>query len=394
MTVAATGGLVVAALVTGPGAGAGDGTFTQTGAITVPALGAASPYPSTITVSGLPSGITDVNVTLTSVDHTLPDNVDVVLVGPDETQVVLMSDVGGTTPVAGLNLVLDDEADAELDNTAELFSGTFRPNNITQGDALPLPAPDTTLADDVLWAFDETDPNGVWSLYVADDTAGDSGDFSGGWSLQIETVDLPEPPTLDQPVAGSSTDNDGDLIFAGSAEDDTVVDVYEGTELQGSAEVVDGAWAVAVVGVGSGSHTYTATATDALDNVSEDSDEVSVRVDVTAPRVIRVRPARAAHRVRPGADLTATFREAMRPVTMNRANVALVKDGTAQTVAARVTYSRSSHQVTINPRHDLAAGTRYQVVISTRARDVAGNRLDQKAGTVGSQRLVWRFMTR
>jgi hypothetical protein len=344
-------------------------------------------------VSGLPKGITDVNVTLRSFDHPVQDDVDVVLEGPGGDLVVLMSDVGGQNPAEALNLVFDDEADMEPDNLGELFSGTYRPNNINQGDALPLPFPgaifDTSVADDVLSAFDETDPNGVWSLYVVDDTAaGDqaAGDFSGGWSLQIETVDMPEAPTVDQPETSPSTDNDGDVILAGSGEDDTTVDVYEGEDVVGSNLVVDGEWAVALLGVEDGKHTYTAVATDEFENVSPASDPVSVRVDTVQPTVNRVRPSKGADGVGRGKDITARFDESMRDGTMIQANVMLERVGSSQPVPARVSYDPSTRTVRIDPSRKLAADTGYRAIISTRVRDLAGNRLDEKQ--------VWRFTTR
>ena len=36
-----------------------------------------------------------------------------------------------------------------------------------------------------LSAFDGTNPNGAWKLYVVDDTIGCAGQFAGGWSLTI-----------------------------------------------------------------------------------------------------------------------------------------------------------------------------------------------------------------
>ena len=35
-------------------------------------------------------------------------------------------------------------------------------------------------------AFDGTNPNGAWKLYVVDDTIGSAGKFAGGWSLEIK----------------------------------------------------------------------------------------------------------------------------------------------------------------------------------------------------------------
>ena len=32
-----------------------------------------------------------------------------------------------------------------------------------------------------------TNPNGVWSLYIVDDVAGNAGRFAGGWSMTITT---------------------------------------------------------------------------------------------------------------------------------------------------------------------------------------------------------------
>lgn len=46
--------------------------------------------------------------------------------------------------------------------------------------------------------FNNKNPNGNWSLYIVDDTAGDNGIVAGGWSLAI-TTSTPvndTPPTV------------------------------------------------------------------------------------------------------------------------------------------------------------------------------------------------------
>ena len=86
-------------------------TFANAQAIAIPASGAANPYPSPIPVSGFVSGrIEKVTVTLNNFSHTYPSDVDAMLVGPNGRAALIMSDLGGTTPVSGLVLTFDDQA--------------------------------------------------------------------------------------------------------------------------------------------------------------------------------------------------------------------------------------------------------------------------------------------
>ncbi len=59
-------------------------TFNNAAAITIPGSGNASPYPSAITVSGVPTNFTRLEVQLNGYTHSFPDDVDVLLVGPQE----------------------------------------------------------------------------------------------------------------------------------------------------------------------------------------------------------------------------------------------------------------------------------------------------------------------
>jgi len=354
---------------------------------------ASSLYPSTVAVTGLPRGVTDVNVTLNSFDHDFPDDVDILLAGPTGQRVTLMSDVGGSGSAANVNLTLDDAAASALPDSGPLVAGSFRPTNAGDADdSFPAPVPASPPAAGALSAFDGTDPNGTWSLYVVDDGAGQEGDISGGWSLQIATADVPTAPVITAP-ASPSTDADGTVTLLGSAPAGSAVQVFDGAVATGSpVAAVAGSWSVTLAGVPNGTHTYTATATDGFGNGSAASAAVSVRVDTVHPRVVRNKPAKRADNVRRKANVRVWFSEKMRPGSITRSSVRIVKAGRSKAVKARVTYAPVLRRATINPRKKLAPNTKYKVVVTT-ARDLAGNALDQKKRS-GTQPKVWRFTTR
>jgi Ca2+-binding RTX toxin-like protein len=168
-----------------------------------------NPYPSTITVSGLTGTITDVNVRLLDVT-TRPDpgglhwaeDADVLLVAPDNTNVILMSDAGGDNnnssgPVNAVDLTFDQQAANQLPADTALTSGTFRPVNdsdidpqINPDDQWPAPAPAPSGSVD-LNDFNGKSPNGTWSLYLADDYGLSTVDISGGWCIDVITTGNP-----------------------------------------------------------------------------------------------------------------------------------------------------------------------------------------------------------
>jgi len=158
-------------------------------AITINASGIASPYPSNIAVSGQVGLITGVTVTLNNLSHTFPDDIDILLVGPGGQNAIILSDVGGGTPVTGVNLTLDDAAAASLPDSGPLVSGTFKPTNAGGVDIFPAPAP-TPSGGSALSVFNGTSPNGTWSLYIRDDTGTEGGSLAGGWCLNIMTQEV------------------------------------------------------------------------------------------------------------------------------------------------------------------------------------------------------------
>jgi hypothetical protein len=342
----------------------------------------------------MPKGVADVNVTLTGYSHFFPDDVDILLVGPGGQSVTLMSDAGGGvgTPVTDVNLTLDDEATGGLPDETQITSGTYKPTDHQPGDFYDPPAPAGAPTASALAAFDGTDPNGVWSLFIRDDAASQSGSLDS-WSLQVTTVDTPAAPVISTPTNG--LDSDGDFIVAGTAQANSTVKVYEGTNLLSQTTAsATGTWALALLDQAHGVHAYTATATDAFGNVSPVSAVKTVAVDTVHPRVIRTRPAAGADEVRRGRNVRAFFSEPVRPASITGTNVKLVRVATGATVRSRLHYDADTKSVVINPRNDLAANARYKVVVGTGVKDLAGNRLDQNTARSGNQAKVWRFTTR
>lgn len=172
-------------------------TFSNTTPLVIPDSGASAPYGTTINVSGVPSTVTSARVTLNGLTHTFPGDLDVLLVSPTGRKFIVMSDVIGTSDwvAPGVNYTFDDSAAALLPASGNSpGSGSFKPTDYTSGDTFAAPAPAgpyldpaTVGSDTLTTAFGGAaggNPNGVWTLYVMDDAAGDSGAMSG-WSIQF-----------------------------------------------------------------------------------------------------------------------------------------------------------------------------------------------------------------
>jgi uncharacterized repeat protein (TIGR01451 family) len=163
--------------------------FTNSASVAVPTTGAATPYPLTIELSGVPGRLNGVEVGLRGLRHNVPDDLDALLVAPGGQAVLLMSDAGGFQPINNVNLVFSNAAAAFLPDSGQIVSGSFKPTDFEPGDLLPFPAPFgpyTNSLTDLLG----TDPNGTWSLYMADDTPGDDGTLTGGWHLTLVTTNV------------------------------------------------------------------------------------------------------------------------------------------------------------------------------------------------------------
>ena len=174
----------------------------------------AAPYPSIIDVSGFEENETIAKITLTLLDlsHEVPDDIDILLVGPRGQNIVCVSDAGGGFVDASVTITLDDEAAAMLPDDESFGSGRFKPSNYEPDDdefPFPAPPPSTAVA---LSVFANTNPNGPWYLYVVDDDVFDAGQIAGGWTLTIRTGGAP-PLFRRGDADGNAVVNITDAVF-------------------------------------------------------------------------------------------------------------------------------------------------------------------------------------
>ncbi len=120
--------------------------------------------------------------------------------------------------------------------------------------------------------------------------------------------------------------------------------------------------------------------------------------DAKPPRVIEVRPAEGATGVSPfarccpseGHKVVAFFSEDMKPSSAMW-SIKLFKKGSDTWEDSTMGYNAAQRKVTLWPPNPLKRGVTYKAVVSTRAKDLAGNRLDQNRDRDGLQPKVWYF---
>jgi hypothetical protein len=164
-------------------------TYTQSTSISIPDLGYGSPLPSNIPVNqqGIVTKVT-MGLRFTSSN---PSDVDLLLVSPSGKTVVPISDAGGLTDVAGLQMVFDDAASALPSQPGPLAAGTYQPSDYDPNEPMGMGAPDPPYTT-ALSTFNGVGASGTWQLYsFADFFNGGGSSSMGPWSLTITTA-LPD----------------------------------------------------------------------------------------------------------------------------------------------------------------------------------------------------------
>jgi subtilisin-like proprotein convertase family protein len=166
-------------------------TFANPTEIALAGNNSASHYPSTITVTGLSGVVSRATVTLYNTTHPSPSDVSALLVSPGNlANTLLLSNTGGRGSVSDTHLTFDDKA-SDFIPPGSIASGTYKPTNYGATDGLfPAPAPSPSRTPN-LGAFNGTDPNGDWNLYVAGAFNASAGSIANGWSLTL-TTEMPE----------------------------------------------------------------------------------------------------------------------------------------------------------------------------------------------------------
>jgi hypothetical protein len=183
-----------------------------TGGVTLPVT--SDPYPSQITVSGMAGTLTDISVILngwtdrgTSAN---PGSLFFLLTGPSGLAYDFLGDSGSNNSFTDITLTLTDTATTHL-TTGMITSGSFKPTVLgTSCPAFPAPAPASGIECAIprgtttfTSLFTGSQPNGAWSLYIFDNTTGDTAStIDRGWSLAIDSTggfmlpETPEPSSL------------------------------------------------------------------------------------------------------------------------------------------------------------------------------------------------------
>jgi hypothetical protein len=123
--------------------------------------------------------------------------------------------------------------------------------------------------------------------------------------------------------------------------------------------------------------------------------------DTAPPKVISTVPNANETGVAPTTNVTATFSvdsadmdEDMDASTITSQTFKLFKKGSTIKLGATVKYDASTDMATLDPTNSLRSGVTYKAVVTTGAKDLAGNAFDQNSTTTGSQQMAWFFTVR
>jgi subtilisin-like proprotein convertase family protein len=173
------------AVVGSSAATASAATYANTTPITIVDNAASSPYGTSIPVANVPGLVTRVGVELVGAEHGFAGDVRALLVSPAGRAMVLNRQ--------GFNALSAGDLRIDTDSEAKTFSEIPDPGvhaiepDRAPGASMPGPAPAAPYGGSLRPLIGGS-PNGTWTLYVSDASAGAAGAISGGWRLHLDTT--------------------------------------------------------------------------------------------------------------------------------------------------------------------------------------------------------------
>jgi hypothetical protein len=143
--------------------------------------------------------IVDLQVRLSDLTHSFPDDLDFLLVGPDGRNFEFWSDAGGNSPISNGTFFIADSAASLLPDQTAIAPGMYRPTNYgfesssnwsLPGLIINSPAPASTATLESV--FGGVWFEGTWSLHVRDDASPNAGSL-GSWGLQGTLARIVKP---------------------------------------------------------------------------------------------------------------------------------------------------------------------------------------------------------
>ena len=128
-----------------------------------------------------------------------------------------------------------------------------------------------------------------------------------------------------------------------------------------------------VTGLSDGQHRFEVRAIGAAGRPDPTPARREWEVDTRGPEVAATSPKDGSNDVSPGAEITATFSEAVDPATVAGETFTLVVETTGQTVTGKVTYDPATRRGRLRPEKSLLPLTTYRAVVSAGVKDLVGN---------------------
>jgi hypothetical protein len=192
----------------------------------------------------------------------------------------------------------------------------------------------------------------------------------------------PPETTIDSGPSGTITSTTATFDFSSTEENSLFECKLEPVETAFSSCVSPKSYS----SLANGSYTFSVRAIDAAGNTDTSPATRSFTVsttqggDTTPPTLVSTVPTAGATEVAPTTDVTAAFSEDMDASSINGQTFKLLKKGSTTKIAATASYpdpNSPPYTAKLDPTNSLKAGVTYKAVVTTGARDTAGNPLAQ-----------------